>query len=164
MLRLQSIGRVRSVIVYRTRSVTARSHSTHSQDHRHSHSHPHKPQANTSTEPVHAPSPLDPTVSGSASETCKNLVLKRDYESFLASKFYPTDAQDGLFALKAFYVYTIPSLSPRTQLTPRFVVTSWLVLDRVGNHSRSRHAAHYWANEDAILERCREIHWNGIPA
>jgi len=127
MLQLQSIGRARSVVVRRTRNVTARSHSTHGHDHRHSR--PHEPQSSTSTGPVHTPPPLDPAVSGSASETCKNLVLKRDYESFLASKFYPTDAQDGFFALKAFYVYTLSLLSPRTPLTLRFVVTFSSVLD-----------------------------------
>ena len=69
-------------------------------------------QSGISTGPVPVSPPLDPTVSGSASESCKSLVLKRDYESFLTSKFYPTAAQDGFFALKAFYVYTLPLLSP----------------------------------------------------
>ena len=119
MLRLRSIGCARNAAVYRTRNATARSHSTHSYGHSHScdsHPHPHEHhpihvQAGTSTGPVPVSPPLDPTVFGSASESCKSLVLKRDYESFLTSKFYPAAVQDGFFALKAFYVYTLPLLS-----------------------------------------------------
>jgi len=57
-----------------------------------------------STGPVPTHPPLDPAASRTASEACQNLVFKRDYESFLTSKFYPNNAQDGFFALKAFYV------------------------------------------------------------
>ena len=126
MLRLQNVGCARKAAIYRlTRHVTARSHSTHNHghsqscnhDHGHSHPHPHEhhpvhTQSGTPTRPASASPPLDPTVFGPASEACKNLVFKRDYESFLTSKFYPNDAQDGFFALKAFYVYTLPLLSP----------------------------------------------------
>ena len=123
MLRLQSRGHARNAATNWTRSVITRPHSTHAhghshncdQDHGHPHPHEHHPahtQSGASTGPASVSPPLDPTVSGSASESCKNLVRKRDYESFLTSKFYPTNAQDGFFALKAFYVYTLPSLSP----------------------------------------------------
>jgi hypothetical protein len=110
---------VRNTVVCRTRNTATRFHSTHSSnpDHGHPHPHEHHPPPRTSTGPVPTPPPLDATVSGSASESCRNLVLKRDYESFLTSKFYLHDAQDGFFALKAFYVYTLPSrsLSPSAE-------------------------------------------------
>ncbi|KAF8895517.1 isoprenoid synthase domain-containing protein [Infundibulicybe gibba] len=35
---------------------------------------------------------------------CRDFVFKHDYESFLVSKFYPQEHQDGYFALKAFSV------------------------------------------------------------
>ena len=95
--------------------MATRFHSIHSsnpdQGHSHPHPHEHYPPPRTSTGPAPVPPPLDASVSGSASESCRNLVFKRDYESFLTSKFYPRDTQDGFFALKAFYVYTFPSLS-----------------------------------------------------
>jgi len=117
MLRLRRVGCVRNVAACRTRIATARSHSTHNHGHDdgrpHSHLHPHehhpaRPELGSSTGPTPTFPPLDPTVSSSASEACRKLVLKRDYESFLTSKFYPKSAQDGFFALKAFYVYTVP--------------------------------------------------------
>lgn len=35
---------------------------------------------------------------------CKDLVRKVDYESYLISKFYPPELQNGYFAIKAFSV------------------------------------------------------------
>ncbi|KAF8134793.1 hypothetical protein K438DRAFT_1883037 [Mycena galopus ATCC 62051] len=35
---------------------------------------------------------------------CRELVRKHDYESFLISKFWPGQLQDGYFAIKAFSV------------------------------------------------------------
>ncbi|OBZ71377.1 NADH dehydrogenase (ubiquinone) complex I, assembly factor 6 [Grifola frondosa] len=35
---------------------------------------------------------------------CRDLVRKRDYESFLTSQFYPTELRDAFFALRAFYI------------------------------------------------------------
>ena len=125
MLRLKRVGCARYAAVYRATNATVRSHSTHSHEHgqncshdhghSHSHSYPHEhhakhPPSKTSTGPVSTPPPLDPAASTSAAEACQNLVLKRDYKSFLTSKFYPNDVQDGFFALKAFYVYTAPLL------------------------------------------------------
>ena len=122
MLRLQRVGCARDIALYRVRNGPGRSHSTHThvripgygRDHGRSHSrarHEHHAEHTTSrasTGPAQTPPQLDPTVLESAAETCQSLVLKRDYESFLTSKFYPNNAQGGLFALKAFYVYTIP--------------------------------------------------------
>lgn len=35
---------------------------------------------------------------------CKDFVRKNDYESYLISKFYPPELQNGYFAIKAFSV------------------------------------------------------------
>ena len=118
-LRLKRVRCIYNVVVNTPTSV--RFASTHAHGHGHdrdpvpgaSRSHEYHPvhaHSGTSTGPVPTHPPLDPAASTSASETCQNLVLKRDYESFLTSKFYPNDAKDGFFALKAFYVYTVSLL------------------------------------------------------
>ena len=134
-IRLQSVGRVCNVAVDSARNTTVRSHSTHSHGHNcdHGHAasdshprdqHPVHTHFGTSPGPASAHPPLDPAASKSASESCQNLVFKRDYESFLTSKFYPTDAQNGFFALKAFYVYTALLFfhSHRADFCGRFLV------------------------------------------
>ena len=126
MLRLQRVGCARNTAPHRVRNGTRRPHSVYirghssscNHDHGHSHSqaqHEHHTEHTTSrssTGPVQTPPPLDATVLKSAAESCQSLVLKRDYESFLTSKFYSNNTQAGFFALKAFYVYTISLLLP----------------------------------------------------
>ncbi|KAF9649422.1 hypothetical protein BDM02DRAFT_3268747 [Thelephora ganbajun] len=58
----------------------------------------------TTTTVIHIHIPIRTKTIPSASATCQDLVLKRDYESFLTSKFFPNNSQDGFFALKAFYI------------------------------------------------------------
>lgn len=120
MLRLQRVGYVRNTASYGVRSGAKRPHSAHisgcNRDHGHSRSqaqHEHHAEHTTSrasARPVQTPPPLDVTVFKPAVESCQSLVFKRDYESFLTSKFYSNNTQAGFFALKAFYVYTTPLL------------------------------------------------------
>ena len=110
--RLRRVVCVRNVAVGNVRVYSTHNHGfshnhinsgdSHSLEHSVVHAH-----SRTSAGPVSA---LDPSAFGSASDACKDLVLKRDYESFLTSKFYPNHTQDGFYALKAFYVYTISLL------------------------------------------------------
>lgn len=124
--RLQRAGCVRNVTTVVNRARNARSYSTRDfgngpdYNHHNGDSHKHHPEhahSRTLTGPVPTHPPLDLEASRSASETCQSLVLKRDYESFLTSKFYPRNVQDGFFALKAFYVYTLSFLFPSRKLT-----------------------------------------------
>lgn len=61
---------------------------------------------------------------------CRDLVQKRDYESFLLSQFYAKEQQNAFLALRAFYVSFMPITLRFAHAMP-LIRSNWLPCQRL---------------------------------
>lgn len=99
---------------------------------------------------------------GGASDSaayCRALVQKHDYDSFLASYFYPRSLQPGYLAIRAFNVcMSLPlfafSANKYTRVDSEY--TCWLGGTGYGQRAGFEH--YHWENENAVLARHNQVY------